>query len=262
MNFIRFNQTKLKSEEYIHLRDALTVDGNVDNVGQRVILPSSYTGSPRHMQEYSQDAMTYVRSFGRPDLFITTTCNPHWTEITELLFPGQSSVDRHDITARVFKQKLKSLMDFIIKSRIFGDVKCWMYSVEWQKRGLPHAHILIWLVDKIRPNEIDHIISAEIPDQDTYPELLEVITKNMIHGPCGTINPQAPCMIDGKCKAKYPRNLLSETITGNDGYPLYRRRSVEDNGRSTIINMGRTPVTIDNQWIVPYSPLLSNDNST
>ena len=37
-----------------------------------------------------------------------------------------------------------------------------MYSVEWQKRGLPHAHILIWLLEKIRPEEIDTIISAEI----------------------------------------------------------------------------------------------------
>lgn len=37
------------------------------------------------MHQYSQDAMTYVRKYGRPDLFITFTCNPNWIEITELL---------------------------------------------------------------------------------------------------------------------------------------------------------------------------------
>ena len=63
------------------------------------------------MHEYAQDAMTYVRAYGRPDLFITFTCNPTWDEITELLLTGQSSSDRPDISARVFKQKLKSLME-------------------------------------------------------------------------------------------------------------------------------------------------------
>ncbi|GFS67024.1 helitron_like_N domain-containing protein [Trichonephila clavipes] len=76
------------------------------NIGKMIILPSSYIGSLHHMQEYAQDAMAYVRHYGRPDLFITFTCNPAWDEIQELLLPGQSQVDRHDIIARVFRQKL------------------------------------------------------------------------------------------------------------------------------------------------------------
>lgn len=148
LNFIRFNQTKLRSEEYIHLRDAINLDGDAAaaNIGRLTILPATYVGSPRHMHEYAQDAMTYVRHYGRPDLFITFTCNPKWPEITQLLLPGQTSSDRHDITARVFKQKLKTIMDFIVKHNVFGQSRCWMYSVEWQKRGLPHAHILLWLI--------------------------------------------------------------------------------------------------------------------
>jgi hypothetical protein len=57
------------------------------------------------MYEYSQDAMTYVLAYGLLDLFITFTCNSAWVEIRDILLPGQSSSDRHDITARVFKQK-------------------------------------------------------------------------------------------------------------------------------------------------------------
>ena len=76
--FIRLNQKKLRVDEYIHLRDAMANDGNADNVGQLTILPSTFTGSPRHMHEYTQDAMTYVRNYGRADLFVTFTCNPKW----------------------------------------------------------------------------------------------------------------------------------------------------------------------------------------
>nr|XP_041632482.1 uncharacterized protein LOC121502813 [Drosophila kikkawai] len=183
--FIRFNQSKLRSEDYIHLRDAIHSEGDVQNIGRLTILPSSYIGSPRHMHEYAQDAMTYVRNYGTPDLFITFTCNPKWTEIERELEPGQKPQDRHDIIARVFHQKLKVMMDVLTKYRVFGDTRCYMYSVEWQKRGLPHAHILIWLLNKLHSNEVDDIISAEIPDPVTDPHLHDIVTTQMVHGPCG-----------------------------------------------------------------------------
>lgn len=114
-------------------------------------------------------------------------------------------------------------MNFIVKQRVFGDTRCWMYSIEWQKRGLPHVHILIWLAERIQRNQIDDIICAEIPDYEADPVLHDVIT-NMIHGPCGAINPQSPCMVDGKCSKRHPRKFTAETVTGNDGYPLYLSR--------------------------------------
>ncbi|GBP16605.1 hypothetical protein EVAR_89204_1 [Eumeta japonica] len=88
LTFIRLNQTKLRSEEYIHLRDAINTDGNAQNVGRMTILPATYIGSPRHMHEYAQDAMSYVRHYGTADLFITFTCNPQWIEIKQELFLG------------------------------------------------------------------------------------------------------------------------------------------------------------------------------
>ncbi|XP_016854588.2 uncharacterized protein LOC107983828 [Anolis carolinensis] len=257
LQYIRFNQSKLRSEEYIHLRDAAKHDGHTKQIGKLTILPSSYTGSPRHMHSYAQDAITYVRQYGRPDLFITFTCNPSWDSIQQLLLPDQTSVDRHDITARVFRQKLKSMMAFMVKYEVFGKVRCWMYSVEWQKRGLPHAHILIWLYQKITSNEIDKVISAEIPDPNVDQELHDIVTKNMIHGPCGVLNPKSPCMKDGTCTKRYPRTLIPNTITGNDGYPLYRRRSPEQGGHVTTMRMHKEEIQVDNRWIVPYSPLLS-----
>ncbi|XP_070143857.1 uncharacterized protein [Drosophila kikkawai] len=266
LNFIRFNQSKLRSDEYIHLRDAIPTEGHPANIRFLTILPATYVGSPRHMHEYAQDAMTYVRNYGRPDLFITFTCNPKWPEITNLLLPGQTSSDRPDITARVCKQKITVLMDYIVKQKVFGAVRCWMYSVEWQKRGLPHAHILLWMFDKIRLDHIDSIISAEIPDKQTDPELHSIVTTSMIHGPCGVHNPESVCMKNGNCTKRFPRPLTAETISGNDGYPLYRRRSPDDNGKwiELMVKRNETNVTVivDNRWIVPYCPLLSKTFST
>lgn len=125
LRFIRYNQAKSRSEENIHSRDAIV--GNIDenlninDIGTACISPSSYIGSPRNMQEYIQDAMTYVRHYGRPDLFITFTCNPNWEGIKNLFLPGQHSIHRHDIIARVFKQKLKSLIDLVVKHSVFGN---------------------------------------------------------------------------------------------------------------------------------------------
>ena len=85
LRYIKFNQKKLRSEEYIHLRDAIigSVDStnDINKIGTAYILPSSYIGSPRHMQEYIQD----VRAYGRPDIFITFSCNQSWDEIKNLL---------------------------------------------------------------------------------------------------------------------------------------------------------------------------------
>ena len=69
-----------------------------------------------------------------------------------------------------------------------------MYSVEWQKHGSPHAHSLIWLIDRITPDLIDNIICAEIPDPNIDLKLHDVIQKNLFHGPCGNLNPNSPCM--------------------------------------------------------------------
>ncbi|RKP15857.1 hypothetical protein ROZALSC1DRAFT_31933, partial [Rozella allomycis CSF55] len=97
------------------------------------------------MLQLYQDSMAIVREFGKPDLFITVTCNPSWPEIKDNLMLNQTAQDRPDIVARVFNQKLKLIIQDLTKNNIFGKVIAFMYVVEFQKRGLPHAHILLIL---------------------------------------------------------------------------------------------------------------------
>lgn len=258
LRFLRLNQATLRADTYVHLTDAIAADRDPNQIGTRVILPSTFIGSPRHMHEYAQDALALVGRHGGPDLFITVTCNPNWTEIKENLFTGQTVIDRHDIVARVFRQKLLVLRDLIQLHNIFGPITCWMYSVEWQKRGLPHAHMLFWLKDRLRPEQIDSVICAEIPDSTVDPELYHTVTTFMIHGPCIGMNRNAVCIDErGVCSKKYPRHFLRETVTGDDGYPCYRRRSPTDGGRTFEKRFHGDRITVDNRWVVPYNPLLS-----
>ena len=79
LNFIRFNQRTLRAAVYNGFRDAIRLDdSNLSSIGKRVILPSTFIGGPRFMAQLYQDAMNIVRRFGKPDLFITFTCNPTW----------------------------------------------------------------------------------------------------------------------------------------------------------------------------------------
>ncbi|GFX95213.1 helitron_like_N domain-containing protein [Trichonephila clavipes] len=84
LRFIALNQTKLRAENYIHLQDAIRNDADLDanNLGQMVILPSSFVNRAGYLHKYTQEAFTYERNYGRPILFITMTCNPAWPEIT------------------------------------------------------------------------------------------------------------------------------------------------------------------------------------
>ncbi|GBP91732.1 hypothetical protein EVAR_92009_1 [Eumeta japonica] len=193
LNYICRNQQRLRAEEYIHLRDALNQDGNVDpsNIGQRVILPSSFTGSPRYLHENPRrdDLCPKLRE---TRLICHIYVQPEWPEIKAELLPDQRSFDRHDIISRVFHLKMKKFLNLFVKDEIFGKVKCYMASVEWQKRGLPHCHLLFWLETKIQPDEIDSVIVAELPNQQNDPILYDIVTKNMVHGPCGEHNLSAP----------------------------------------------------------------------
>ena len=138
--FLRFNQGRLRATLYSGLQDWLLTEeiGTPYDLGQRVVLPSSYIGGPRHQQQRYQDAMAIARHFKHIDLFITMTANPKWEEITRELFPGQASYDRPDIVARVFKLKKEQLIDDIYKKQIFGQAVAYVYVIEFQKRGLPH----------------------------------------------------------------------------------------------------------------------------
>lgn len=121
--------------------------------------------------------------------------------------------------------------------------------------GLPHCHMLFILdeLDKlVTKEEIDDVICAEIPPEGT--KLFDIITRCMIHTPCGESNKNAPCMEEIKgtwtCTKGFPKPFRNDTDMNVDGYPQYRRRI---DGREILLRDKK----IDNSWVVPYNPYLS-----
>ena len=74
--------------------------------------------------------MRYVQEHGKPDLFLTYSCNPAWQEIVDNLLPNQKSVDRPDLVARVFEQKLQ-YFKAAVKSGYLGRVVAEIESIEF-----------------------------------------------------------------------------------------------------------------------------------
>jgi hypothetical protein len=94
----------------------------------------------------------------------------------------------------VFWAKLEELKKRLMKKDILRKVRAYVYVVEFQKRGLPHAHFLLIMQRAYKltcPEQYD-LISAELLDRKKYPELYKMVTKHMMHEPCGSLNPNCP----------------------------------------------------------------------
>ena len=143
------------------------------------------------------DAMSLVQKFGKPDLFIIMTCNPRWEEILNEFLLAQTAQDRPNFLARVFKLKFEELKDDIVVKGVLRRVIVYVQVFEFQKRGLPHAHMLIILDedDKLHNlGDYDPVVKAEIPCKEEQPQLHKAELKHMIHGPCEIQNPRSSCM--------------------------------------------------------------------
>ena len=153
-------------------------------------------------------------------------------------------------------------MKDITSGNIFGKVPAFLWVIEFQKRGLPHAHILVILAEADRINsseDIDNAISAQLPpdpsllpigsEERAQAERLErIVLQNMVHGSCGKMNPSTPCMVDGKCSKGYPKKFCDKTIVHPDNtYPEYQRLEPSKGGRSIIINNSKGCFDIDNR---------------
>ncbi|XP_074336915.1 uncharacterized protein LOC141674090 [Apium graveolens] len=243
LDWIRDHQTTIRFDLYHNIRDTMQQgDVNPSNVGH-------------------------------PSLFLTMTTNAKWPEIQRMLkyMPGVDVADAPDVVARVFKMKNDQLMDMTKKKNCFG--RCIggstyailsfvslkflsSYVIKLQKRGLAHTHILIWLHPDDRPkttDQIDSMVSAEIPDPDIDPLRYNIVSNYMIHGPCGSNNPKSPCMVKGNCIKHFPKWYNSHTFFDECGFPVYKRMR-------TGITIKKKGVNLDNCFVVPFNRDLLEKN--
>ncbi|OWZ14503.1 LOW QUALITY PROTEIN: Helitron helicase [Phytophthora megakarya] len=160
LQYIENNQLLYRLETLQGLTDAFqnesigSAEPEASNLDHKVIILPTFTGGPRYMYQRFLDAVAIVRETGAPNLFIAMT-------------RGEQASDPPDIVARVFLQKLKALNKNLDEG-VLGVVAVKVHVVEYQKRGLPHAHIflIMRLEDKpVSAEDVDRLVSAELPDK-------------------------------------------------------------------------------------------------
>ena len=299
LNWYKRNQKNLRIEMYDEFKRWVN-SGASGATGQPIILPATFIGSPKWYKRKTLEAIAMVLGIGKPDFFITFTGilflrnkilfivlfyigNITWPEITENLQFGQQWTDRPDIVCRVFFSKLKKLLYLLTDKHVLGKSKACVWTVEFQKRGIPHAHILLTMQSshKIRNTlELDKIISAEIPDPNQNPRLYDIVTSFMLHRDCIKYSKIATCIHNERCRFGFPKPYIDCTTFQEGAYPAYRRRAPANGGRvfrkriqkrkkrnlstmqNEMINFDNTEINdekydyISNQWVVPYNPVL------
>ena len=173
------------------------------------------------------DSLTVAAPKGNLMFFITMTCNSNWPEIQSQLHPGQDFTDIPVVVVWVFKHKLALLLQ-ILKSMFpqAGWLLYCIHSIEFQKCGLPHTHILVkYASDCIHPDDINSIVSAEVPD-DLNDALL--VNTFMCHNhPTLNWPPSKYCQYElpdatRACRFKYPHPLQPMTTIDTDGRIHYQ----------------------------------------
>ena len=141
----------------------------------------------------------------------------------------------------------------------------WVWTIEYQKRGLPYLHLLVFLKTDhqfLIVANIDQFISAEIPTEHDLmgQELRAIIQSTMVHNHCAGGNGHAQCMqgldplTTWTCPKSYPRPVQQETIMTEDSYPLYRRRDTGVSFTLSVRTRGQNIIAvIDNRRVVPSS---------
>ncbi|XP_071738962.1 uncharacterized protein [Rutidosis leptorrhynchoides] len=238
LDYVRRNQRDIRNEYLSGLYDALDRGDHYGfEVGSRTILPASYTGGPRYMYSHYLDALAICRVYGNPRFFITFTCNTKWPEIKRYLhkYSHLTANDRADIISRIFHIKVRLYVSALKEEELLG----------------------IWKA----ACDVDRYISAELPDPTTDPKGFKVVSEMMMHGPCGLVNRDAPCMQDLEispsgifnkdniCLKRFPKVFNEVTYFDKDGFVHYRRRN-------SGISVDKGICNLDNGYVVPYNRTL------
>uniref|UniRef100_A0A915CXY9 ATP-dependent DNA helicase n=1 Tax=Ditylenchus dipsaci TaxID=166011 RepID=A0A915CXY9_9BILA len=201
-------------------------------LGKIFLDPVTVKGSRRYMQRAYADAMSIIMKTGNPFRFVTFTGNPYWPEITEIIKDQNLTwLNRVDAVCRIFTDKAEEFIRDLTEKHVLGKLSGYVFSLEHQKRGMPHLHCLL-IPDPDNDmlgtvNFLEDFISARIPhdtDEDTEAGdqqrlLRELVIKHNLH----SCSEDSMCLFGGKCIKRFPKNYSSTTTLAENMFPIYRR---------------------------------------
>ena len=195
-------------------------------------------GSPAYWQSELYDVLAMLRSLGIPTFFLTlSAADLHWPEmiqavasqygmciprdvITQMSVADKSWVLRQNpVTGvRKFHSRVDSFFSqyLLAPSNPLGEITDHVIKIEFQMRGSPHAHCLLWVKDapKIDKDDdsvvcrfIDKYISARIPiDNEHYEHDRTLMTSLQRHSHSDY------CRRGKKCRFGFPKPPSTSTV--------------------------------------------------
>lgn len=157
--------TQAAPKSHLHHLHADMIEGEEVHETASVKVPATFVGSKAYMAAMKEDVQALCAAYDKPTWFITFTVNTGHPDITSELHPGQSAYDRPDLVCRVFKHQLDMMISDIKKGLVFPGKHVWhVHVIEYQHKGLPHAHILVRMSQEPSAEEIDQVKTFSTSD--------------------------------------------------------------------------------------------------
>jgi len=181
------------------------------------------------------DVMAMVREYGSPTFFLTFSCaeysspeiDAYLRKVNEVsdTYPTSKLCTEDPISvSRKFSQKFRDFFTTVLlNGQVLGKVTHYFWKKEYQARGAPHYHVLLWIEgapvigkhsDKDVLSWIQNRIVCHIPDEKTSPELHRLVTKFQLHTCskyCKRTKKYGNVFVT-KCKFGFPRDLTEEGL--------------------------------------------------
>ena len=225
--YSRFEENKLtyfesdNMQNKIRLASKRSITESTANNEPGKLLPASFHGSPLKRKQDTEDALAIVNRRGRPQLFITITCNPEWPEVAENLLPGQKAAYRPDLCCRVFKLKVAQIIADLKSGKVYGPLDYYFFTIEYQSRGYPHCHAICRFRNDDAFTNMDSWVWAQLPSPDIAGgRLREAVLKHMVHRPCGSQN-ICGCRLHGNQQNR-KKKILQQALPS--ALSIYSRR--------------------------------------
>ncbi|XP_037127750.1 uncharacterized protein LOC119134799 [Syngnathus acus] len=173
-------------------------------------------GTPAYWERITKDIFAMIRQLGTPTFFCTfSAAEMRWEEVITAIKAQQGEVvnfaeldwatkceilrSNPVTTMRMFDKRVEALFRDLILSP--ARVVDYFYRLEFQHRGSPHIHCLIWVKDAPVFEEasegaicgfVSRYISAQLPDPEKEPALYKKVTEVQMHSKSHSKTCQTP----------------------------------------------------------------------
>lgn len=198
-------------------------------------IPASIKTSRDYKQQQRQDLLAMARRFGTPEIFGTWTVDQSSPGFVGTLGPDlHHAVEDVPLFCTAYRREWKRVWKFIsgnFATRILGGLRASAYVTEYQDRGAPHIHYVLWtkrpieelVIQNNSPNPRDRIVTCALNPED--PELANLVRRHQVHQHveqyCGGSD-------EGGCRFNFPKDVSASTTIDRERDQVVYERTQQD----------------------------------